>query len=226
VSTPLSIHRPTTAVKGGVVLLQEAFGVNDHIEDVGQRLAEAGWLTVAPHLFHRTGDPNLGYDDLSLVMPHMMALTPDMIHEDIGAAFAQLEADGIDAAHSGIVGFCMGGTLTMLTAVERALGAAVTFYGGGVGKGRFGMPSLVEVAPDLQTPWLGLYGDLDTGIPVDEGEQLRAAAATSQQPTEIVRYADAEHGFNCDRRSSYHAASAADGWQRMLAWFDRYITAS
>ena len=88
------------------------------------------------------------------------------------------------------------------------------------------MPSLVEVAPDLQTPWLGLYGDLDTGIPVDEVEQLRAAAATSSQPTEIVRYADAEHGFNCDRRSSYHAASAADGWQRMLAWFDRYITAS
>ena len=223
-TTPLSIHTPDETPRGGIVLLQEAFGVNEHIEDLGSRLAAAGWLSVAPHLFHRTGDPNLGYDDLSLIMPHMTALTPEGIREDIGAAFDHLAGAGFEGGRTGAVGFCMGGTLTLLTAVDRAIGAAVTFYGGGVAKGRFGMPSLIEIAPQLQTPWLGLYGDRDTGIPVDEVEQLRAAAASSSMPTEVVRYPDAEHGFNCDRRASYHAASAADGWQRMLEWFERYIT--
>ncbi len=119
----------------------------------------------------------------------------------------------------------MGGTVALLTAVEREVGAAVTFYGGGVTQGRFGFPPLVEAAPKLQAPWLGLFGDLDKGIPVEEVEQLRAAAATSGQPTEVVRYADADHGFHCDVRSSYNEAAAKDAWTRTLAWFDTYLTA-
>jgi carboxymethylenebutenolidase len=104
------------------------------------------------------------------------------------------------------------------------VGAAVTFYGGGVSQGRFGFPPLVELAPRLRAPWLGLYGDQDQGIPVADVEALRAATATSAPPTEVVRYPDAAHGFNCDQRASFHAASADDAWARMLAWFDRYLT--
>ena len=100
----------------------------------------------------------------------------------------------------------------------------MTFYGGGVSQGRFGFPAMVEVASMIRCPWLGLFGDLDTGIPVDDVEALRAAAATAGQPTEVVRYAEAEHGFNCDRRASYHEPSATDAWSRTLAWFDRYLT--
>jgi carboxymethylenebutenolidase len=113
--------------------------------------------------------------------------------------------------------------MTVITAARGGVGAAVTFYGGGVTKPRLGFPALVEVAPTITVPWLGLYGDLDGGIPVDDVEQMRAAAASSGQPTEVVRYPDADHGFNCDRRSSYHAPSAADAWARMLTWFDTYL---
>jgi carboxymethylenebutenolidase len=101
----------------------------------------------------------------------------------------------------------------------------VTFYGGGVTEGRFGFPPLVEEATRLQVPWLGLFGDLDQGIPVDSVEALREAAATSGQPTKVVRYPDAGHGFNCDQRESYHAPSATSAWAEQIGWYDRYLTA-
>jgi carboxymethylenebutenolidase len=222
--TPLSVYEPAGAPKGGVIVIQEAFGVNDHIEDVTRRFAGEGWLSVAPHLFHRTGDPKLGYTDFSEVRPHMGALTKEAVLEDLDAALAHLEAAGIPASRTGVVGFCMGGTVALVAAVHRPIGAAVTYYGGGVKEGRFGFRPLVEEAPALQAPWLGLFGDLDQGIPVDQVEELRAAAATSGQPTEVVRYPEAGHGFHCDQRDSYHAASSLDGWTRTLAWFDRHLT--
>jgi carboxymethylenebutenolidase len=222
-STPLSVHTPagdgTTAPRGGIVVLQEAFGVNAHIEDVCVRLAEAGWLAVAPHLYHRTGDAKLGYDDFSHVAPHFTAISRETILEDIDAALAHIAGEGIAPSSTGVIGFCMGGTLALVTAVERKVGAAVTFYGGGVTTGRFGFSPLVEIAPRLTVPWLGLFGDLDHGISVDDVELLRVAAASSSAPTEIVRYPDADHGFNCDRRVSYHEPSATDAWQRTLDFF-------
>ncbi len=222
-ATPLSVHQPPAQARGAIVVVQEAFGVNDHIESVCRRIADAGYLAVAPHLFHRTGDPKLGYDDFSKVAPHFTAVSAESIDEDLAAAFDHLDRTGIKPASTGIVGFCMGGTIAMITAVKRPLGAAVTFYGGGVTTGRFGLPSLVDAAPGLGAPWLGLYGDLDTGIPVDDVEALRSAAATAGVATEVVRYAEAEHGFNCDVRASYNADAATDAWQRMLEWFDRYL---
>jgi carboxymethylenebutenolidase len=222
--TPLSVHRPDGTPRGGVVVVQEAFGVNDHIEDIGRRLAAEGWLAVVPHLFHRTGDPAFGYEDFSVVMPHMKALTAEGILTDVDAALACLEGEGVPAARTGIVGFCMGGTVALVVAARRPIGAAVTFYGGGVTSGRFGFPPLVEVAPDISIPWLGLFGDADQGIPVEDVEQLRAAAATAGAETEIVRYPGAPHGFNCDIRDSYRPEPAADAWARTLAWFDRHLS--
>jgi carboxymethylenebutenolidase len=222
--TPLSVHEPDGPPKGGIVVIQEAFGVNDHIEDVAGRFAAEGWLAVAPHLFHRTGDPALGYGDLSVVMPHMQALTADGVLADVDAALDYLAHEGIPLERTGVVGFCMGGTVTLVTAARRDVGAAVTFYGGGVTEGRFGFAPLVEEAPGLQAPWLGLYGDLDQGIPVEGVEQLRDAAARSGQETEIVRYPEAGHGFHCDQRDSYEPKSAQDAWARTLAWFDHHLT--
>ena len=222
--TPLTIARPAGTPKGGVVVLQEAFGVNDHIVDLTRRLAEAGWTAVAPHLFHRTGDPKLGYDDMAAIMPHFQGVTRDGLDADIDAALAALEAEGIGPDRTAVTGFCLGGSVTFLVAAERALGAAVTWYGGGI-RGRMIFPSQLDQAPGLKTPWLGLYGDLDAGIPVDDVEALREAAAAATVPTEVVRYPDADHGFNCNDRASYHAPSAADGWARMLTWFARHISA-
>jgi carboxymethylenebutenolidase len=222
--TPLSVHEPAGDAKGGVVVIQEIFGVNDHIEDICSRLADAGWLAVAPHLFHRTGDPKLGYTDMDEGRAHAGKLTAEGILEDVDAAIARIAEAGIPASRTGIVGFCMGGTVALLTATRRDLGASVTFYGGGIADGRFGFGPQTDEAPALRAPWLGLYGDLDHGIPVDDVEQLRTAAATSGQPTEVVRYPDAGHGFNCDQRGSYHEPSASDAWRRTLEWFDRYLT--
>ena len=221
---PLSIHEPTGDPKRGIVVVQEAFGVNDHIEDVTMRFANEGWLAVAPHLFHRSGDPKLGYEDMADVMPHMTQLTADGVLSDIDVALARLAKSGIGPDRTGVVGFCMGGTVAFVTAVRRDVGAAVTFYGGGLAEGRFGFGALLEEAPGLRAPWLGLYGDLDRGIPVDDVERLRSAAASSGQPTEVVRYPDAAHGFHCDRRSSYEPASAQDAWRRTLAWFDKHLS--
>ena len=224
-TTPLSVHEPSGPAKGGIVVVQEAFGVNDHIEDVCRRVAGEGWVAVAPHLFHRTGDPKLGYTDLALVRPHFEGINRDTILADVDAGIDRLAASGLSHDRIGIVGFCMGGTVALAAATERAFGASVTFYGGGVTQGRFGFAPLVELAPKLGCPWLGLFGDLDQGIPIADVEQLREAAAASKHPTEIVRYADAGHGFHCDQRESYAPAAAADAWARTLRWFDAYLAA-
>lgn len=212
---------PTGEARGAVVVVQEAFGLNDHIAELCDRLATAGFHAVAPALFHRAGqpDPVFAYDDFQGLMPVMGSLTTETIGADLDATYAHLATKGFAKASTGIVGFCMGGTVGLWAGVEDALGAAVTFYGGGVSQGRFGMPPLAEIAPTLQTPWLGFFGDLDRGIPVDDVEALRVAASKAPVATEVVRYADAEHGFNCDARASYHAPSATDAWQRTLDFF-------
>jgi carboxymethylenebutenolidase len=209
--------------KGAVVVIQEAFGVNDHIQDVARRLAAEGYRAVAPHLFHRSGDPVIPYEDFDQAMEHLRQLTEDGIAEDMNAAYDHLREDGFEDARIAVVGFCMGGTVAFIEAAARPLGAAVTFYGGGIAEGRFGAPALVDLAPKLQTPWLGCYGDQDTGIPADQVEQLREAAARAPVDTEIVRYPDAGHGFHCDARSAYHEASARDAWSRTLAWLDGHL---
>jgi carboxymethylenebutenolidase len=220
---PATLARPD-APRGAVVVVQEAFGVTDHIEDVCARFAAADWLAIAPALFHRQGAPAFAYDDLESVLPVVTQLTRDTIDMDVRAAITALEGEGFETRRCGIVGFCMGGSVALFAATAHDLGASVTFYGGGVAKGRFGVPPLIEIAPSLRAPWLGLFGDRDKGIPVEDVERLREAAATASVPTEIVRYPEADHGFHCDDRPSvFHPDAAADAWQRTLDWFDRHI---
>lgn len=221
---PLTVVTPEGPARGGVVVVQEAFGVTEHIVDVCRRLADAGWVAVAPHLFHRLGDPVLSYDDFDAVRPVIGRLVAAEIDEDVDAAFAELTAAGIAPRSSAVVGFCMGGTVAFHTAVRRPLGAAATFYGGGVAQGRFGYPSMLAAAGELQTPWLGLFGDLDHGIPTADVEALRAATDQASPETTVVRYPDAQHGFHCDDRPAvFDPAAARDGWNRTLDWFAGHI---
>jgi carboxymethylenebutenolidase len=220
---PLYDVSPDGDPAGAVVVIQEAFGVNDHIEDVARRFADAGFRAVAPHLFHRTGDPRLGYERLTDAMPHMQALTADGLAADIDATLDYLEADGFPPARIGFVGFCMGGTVAMIAAATRSIGAAVTFYGGGILEGRFGGPPLVELAPHLRAPWIGFYGDEDQGIPIQQVEALGQAAADATVPTEIFRYPSAGHGFHCDVRASYDEVAALDAWPRCVAWLREHL---
>lgn len=222
---PMAVYeaRPDETPRTAVVVLQEAFGVNDHIEDVTRRFAEAGILAVAPALFHRSGSPRLGYEDFAQAAPHMGRLSSRGIEEDLEQTLEHLRRLGFKDRTVGVVGFCMGGTVSFVTAARRPLGAAVTFYGGGIAEGRFGEPPLLELAPALQTPWLGLFGDEDTGIPSGHVDALGAAAATSGVPTQVVRYPGAGHGFHCDARAPYHEASAADAWARTLAFLGEQL---
>jgi carboxymethylenebutenolidase len=214
---------PEAGPRAAVVVLQEAFGVTDHIEDVTHRFAAAGYRAVAPHLFHRSGDPALAYDDVSKVRPHTQALTQFGLLDDVDATFSYLADAGFRVDQVGIVGFCMGGSVAFYMAVRYGLGASVSFYGGGIASGRYGFPPMVEVAPELQAPWLGLYGDQDEGIPIEEVESLRRPISKAPVPAELVRYPDAGHGFNCDVRPSYHGPSAQDGWRRTLEWFAEHL---
>lgn len=224
-TTPLTSVVPEGRIRGGVIVIQEAFGITDYIVDVCSRFAAAGYHAVAPHLFHRGGDPVLAYDDLKTAMPLLGTLTSAHIDEDVDAAVDALSEASIDSASTAIVGFCMGGTVAFHTAVRRELGAAVSFYGGGVEKGRFGYPSQLDAARQLSTPWLGLFGDRDKGIPSERVEELRDALSQVPVGTEIVRYPDAEHGFHCDDRPAvYNEEAAADAWSRTLVWLDTHVS--
>ena len=219
---------PDGDARAAVVVSQEAFGVNPHIEDVTRRLAAAGYHAVAPDMFHRTGpDAVVAYDDFGPVIEHFIGIgNDDAILADVDATLAYLHGLGFGDERIGIVGFCFGGRVTFLVAAERAIGAAVGFYGGGIVTARFPQfPALVDRAPALATPWLGLFGDLDASIPVDDVEQLRKAVTDAPVAADVVRYAGAEHGFHCDARASYHAESAADAWSRTLDWFASHLGA-
>jgi carboxymethylenebutenolidase len=212
------------AARGAVIVIQEAFGVNDHIEDVTRRFADAGYHAVAPELFHRAGGGTAPYDDFTQVLPLFEGLDDEALLRDVDAAIGHLHASGWADGQIGIVGFCMGGRVSLLASLRRPLGAGVSFYGGGIVTGRFPQfPPLIDEVSTLSVPWLGLFGDLDGGIPIDDVEALRTALGGAGADTEIVRYPDAEHGFHCDARPAYHEASARDGWARTLAWFDTHL---
>src|SRR5439155_11702782 len=161
----------TSRAKGGVIVVQEAFGVNEHIESVADRLAERGYHAVAPHFFHRAGGGTVPYGNFSKVIAKYEGLTDDGILIGVDAARAHLHDAGWADASIGIVGFCFGGRVTFLIAARRSLGAAVGYYGGGIVTARFPQfPALVGEATTLQTPWLGFFGDQDQSIPVDDVE--------------------------------------------------------
>jgi carboxymethylenebutenolidase len=216
-----------TTARAAVVVIQEAFGVTAHIERCCDRLADAGYYAVAPALFHRTSTDSFTYDDFEHAMPHMAALDKAGIETDLRAVVGHLETLGFERDRRGIVGFCMGGLVAFVAATLGEFGAAVTFYGGGVTTGRFGYPPLVEIADQIDTPWLGCYGDLDKGIPPEDVEQLRRAVLGAAALTEVVRYPDADHGFNCeDRPAVYNPDAASDAWAKMLAFFEASLGAA
>jgi carboxymethylenebutenolidase len=203
-----------------VIVLQEAFGVNDHIRGVADRFSDEGFLAVAPQLFHRDGSPEIPYDDFSAAMPFMANLTKQGLTNDLNATTDFLATLGFGAENIAAVGFCMGGTVSFFAATLGTIGAAASFYGGGVTTGRFGLPPLVELAADLKCPWLGLYGDLDQSIPPEQVEALRVAMNAVPVTTEIVRYPEGKHGFHCDARpDAFNEAAASHARQRALDFF-------
>ena len=216
---------PQGTPKGGVIVIMEAFGVNDHIEDVTRRAAAAGYHAVSPDLFHRSGGGSAPYDDFAKVMELFGTVSDAGVLTDVDAAIDHLRKAGFADSQIGIVGFCFGGRVVFLTVARRAIGAGVTFYGGGiVAPGGLPFEPLFDEAKSLKAPWLGLFGDKDAMIHVEHVESLREELdRTNPVPHEIVRY-DADHGFHCEGRPAvYDEAAAKDAWGRAVAWFDKYL---
>jgi carboxymethylenebutenolidase len=224
----LYVVAPEAKASAAVIVIQEAFGVNDYIRDVTRRIAAAGYYGVAPTVFHRAGGGTAPYDDFSKVMPLFRGLTDEGILADVDATLGHVRQAGFEDRRIGIVGFCFGGRVTFLVATHRKLGAAVGFYGGGIVTARMpNFPPLIGDAAKLATPWFGLFGDADTGIPVEDVEKLRTTLDRETKVAhEIVRYPGAQHGFHCDQRpGAYDEAAAKDGWKRTLDWFARHLKA-
>jgi carboxymethylenebutenolidase len=218
--------RPDQTPRAAVIVIAEAFGVNDHIEDVTRRFAAEGFLAVAPDIFHRSGGGTASYDDFRGAMGLFRGLDDAGLLVDIDAVRDHLADEGFADRSVGIVGFCFGGRVSFLAGVRRPLGAVVTYYGGGmISTGVIrGFGALIDEVGDLQAPWLGLFGDQDESIPVDDVELLRSRLdADAAVPHEIVRYADAGHAFHCDARGSYHEPSARDAWRHSVRWLRGHL---
>lgn len=207
-----------------VLVVQEIFGVHEHIRDICRRLALEGYLAVAPELYFREGDPN-DYHDIPTLFSELVSKVPDsQVLSDLDHAANWAGRNGGDIRRMGFTGFCWGGRISWLYAAHNPqLRAAVAWYGRLIGEKTMKQQKHpIDIAVDLGAPVLGLYGGQDDGIPLESVEQMRQALHAANAKAEIVVYPDAGHAFNADYRPSYHAESAQDGWARMLTWFKQF----
>ncbi len=205
-------HAHPAAPNGrGLVLFQEAFGVNEHIRELALRFAEQGYDVLAPELYHRTAPCFTGsYADFSSALPHMQALTHEGLSEDIAACYDTLVQNCDRVVCSG---YCLGGRVAFLAASLRPFRAAASYYGGNI-------PSLLDCAQHLQAPVLFFWGDQDSHIPVAQRVQVLDALRAAGKSFTDVTFSDAGHAFFNDARPSYHPASAQQAWAHTLAFFD------
>lgn len=210
-----------------VLVISEIFGVHEYIADVTRRLAQAGYLAIAPELFVRQGDPN-EYGEIAKLHAEIISKVPDaQVMGDLDACVAWAAVNGGNTDKLAITGFCWGGRITWLYAAHQSkLKAGVAWYGRLVGNTTPQTPAHpLALVGSLKAPVLGLYGAADTGIPLDTVEKMKSELVqgpTAAKASEFVVYPEAPHAFHADYRPSYRKAAADDAWQRMLAWLKRY----
>lgn len=208
-----------------ILVIQEIFGVHEHIKDVCRRLAKLGYFALAPELYARQGDVSR-LTNIQQIVSEVVSKVPDtQVMRDLDAAVAYAKGTGkADTARLGITGFCWGGRITWLYAAHNpGLKAGVAWYGRLVGEASDLMPKHpVDVAADLKAPVLGLYGGADQGIPVATIDRMKEACRAAGKTCDFVVYPDAPHAFHADYRPSYRAEPAQDGWRRLQDWFRQY----
>ena len=222
---PAYVARPTAdGPHPGILVFQEAFGVNAHIHDLTERFAHAGYTAIAPALFHRT-DPNFKglYTDFAPAMGHLMALTDAGQTADIQAAYQWLTTDG-GATAVASTGYCMGGRTSFLADTLLPLKASVSYYGGGIAPSEGSpFPSLLDRAADLHAPILLFWGGLDEHIGTAQVQAVDAALkAAGKNYTQVV-FSQADHGFFCDVRASYNPDAARQAWALTLEFLATYV---
>ncbi|HEY9820737.1 MAG TPA: dienelactone hydrolase family protein, partial [Candidatus Sericytochromatia bacterium] len=198
-----------------VLVVQEIFGVHEHMQDICRRFAKLGYLAIAPELFARQGDVSQ-MSDIQEIISKVVSKVPDaqvMSDLDATVAWAQKSAKG-NTDKMGITGFCWGGRITWLySAHNPKVKAGVAWYGRLVSESKPLTPkNPIDIAPELKVPILGLYGASDNGIPVSTVDQMREALKGGSSGSEIIVYPDTPHGFYADYRPSYRKEQAEDGW--------------
>jgi carboxymethylenebutenolidase len=216
---PAFLARPRSAGRlPAVIVVMEAFGLNDHIKDVAKRIAAEGYVTLAPDLYWRGGKGRTAkYDDLPNAIGMMQSLKDGDIVTDVRSAVAYLEKDSsVRADRIGITGFCMGGRVSFLAAAELPdkIKAAAPFYGGGIP---------IDKTEKTKAPMLIFFGEDDGFIPLDQVDALRAELAKHKKPAEVVVYKGAGHGFFCNERDSYQQQAASDAWERLGKFFGQHL---
>jgi carboxymethylenebutenolidase len=203
----------------GLLVFQEAFGVNAHIRDVTERFAKQGYVAIAPELFHRTCSGFEGsYADFSPCMPHMQGLTPEGLIADSKAAFDWLQKNQrVLPDSTASVGWCMGGRVSFFANSALPLKAAISFYGGGIA------PALLPRAAEIHGPMLFFWGGLDKHIPADQIRSVMDALKDAKKTYVNVEFSDADHGFFCDARASYKETAARQAWDLSLRFLTTYL---
>jgi carboxymethylenebutenolidase len=204
-----------------VLVVQEVFGVHEHIKDICRRLAKGGYYAIAPELYARQGDPSKYTDIPALISEIVVKVPTDQVMSDLDAAVAYAKGSGkADTAKLAVTGFCWGGRIVWLYAAHNpGLKAAVPWYGVDSQPNELRPKNPADVAAQLKCPVLAFYGGQDKSIPPELIEKRQAACKAAGKTCESKVYPDAQHGFNADYRPSYNAADAKDAWQQMLAWF-------
>ncbi len=197
----------------GLLVFQEAFGVNHHIRDVTERFAAQGYVAIAPELFHRTAPPGfeVSYTDFPSVMPHMQAVTTETAEADIQAAYEWLRSSSkVKGSEISSIGFCMGGRVSFIANTIVPLRAAVSFYGGGIAQG------LLDRVQKLQAPSLFAWGGLDKHITPENRRAVTEALSEHKKIYVNAEFSRADHGFFCDERAAYEPHSARQAWALTL----------
>ena len=202
----------------GLLVFQEAFGVNAHIRDIAGRFAREGFVAAAPELFHRTGEGFEGrYDDFPSAMPHMKALNDASMAADLRAAHDWLRGSIGTGTPIFAIGYCLGGRAAFLAALTLPLAGAVSYYGGGIAPSATN-PGLLGRASGLQAPMLFFWGGRDKHIPPEQVRAMSDALRAAGKNFVNVEISNADHGFFCDARASYSPAAALLAWPLTLAF--------
>jgi carboxymethylenebutenolidase len=222
---PAYFARPAGNTKAPVIIVaMEIFGLHEYIKDVTRRLAKLGAFAIAPDYYFRKGTDLTKIAEIKDLLPIVNSKPDAELLSDLDAVVAWAGSQGGDIAKLGIIGFCRGGrTVWEYAAHSGSLKAGVAFYGTVVDPANPLWPkSPMQLAPEMKAPVLGLYGGADTGIPVAQVEQMKAALAENKKTAEFKIYPEAPHGFHADYRSSYRKDAAEDAWKQAEAWFKKY----
>ncbi len=204
----------------GLIIIQEAFGVNSHIRDVVERFAREGYAAIAPELYHRTVSGFEGsYTDFAAIAPHREVLTDTRLEADLHSAYMWLlSQEFVDGKAIASVGYCMGGRASFLANTSLPLKAAVSYYGGNIA------PALLPRAKDMHGPILMFWGGKDSHIPPEQYRGVSDALRAAGKPYVEVVFSEGDHGFFCDERGSFNKTVAKQSWALTLEFLKEQLS--